>query len=402
MARVAVSLLLSAFAGISADWNPKLAAEYLDARQKDWFVWPRANGGAKPCVSCHTGVSYLLARPVLRKALGESAPTTYETGLLNSLRGRVEKRDPPSAPGIGVESVLAALFLGNEGSPEAAQALDRMWALQIRDGSAKGSWNWFSLNDDPWEMPESNFYGATLAAMAVGSAPADYRARPEVKERVGDLTAFLRNGQEAQPLHNRLMLLWASAKLPDVLPAATRRAIVERIVEAAGARRRMDLGLARTVQGARAGAAAGRQQRLCDGADRVRPGADRGRESEIREGARLAAVAPGSRGRVLGGRVDESPIRGGLDGIEVHARRRDGVRKYGAIGGYALNCVARRTRSWAPTKYFLGPVRALHRSPDHKGGVAATSQTPPLWSGLRWVAFELIGRVISYQFLSLP
>jgi squalene-hopene/tetraprenyl-beta-curcumene cyclase len=229
MARVAVSLLLSAFAGTCADWNPKLAAEYLDARQKDWFVWPRANAGAKPCVSCHTGVSYLLARPALRKALGESAPTTYETGLLNSLRGRVEKRDPPSAPGIGVESVLAALFLGNEGSPEASQALDRMWALQIREGNAKGSWNWFSLNDDPWEMPESNFYGATLAAMAVGSAPADYRARPEVKERVADLTAFLRNGQEAQPLHNRLMLLWASAKLPDVLPAATRRAIVDEL-----------------------------------------------------------------------------------------------------------------------------------------------------------------------------
>ena len=54
-----------------ADWNPRLAAQYLDSRQKEWFAWPRANAGAKPCVSCHTGVTYLLARPALREALGE-------------------------------------------------------------------------------------------------------------------------------------------------------------------------------------------------------------------------------------------------------------------------------------------------------------------------------------------
>jgi hypothetical protein len=32
----------------------------------------------RPCVSCHTGMTYLLARPVLRRALHESEPTTFE------------------------------------------------------------------------------------------------------------------------------------------------------------------------------------------------------------------------------------------------------------------------------------------------------------------------------------
>src|SRR4051794_16581988 len=193
IARVVVCLALSALPGMAADWNPKLAAQYLDARQKEWFEWPTANTGAKPCLSCHTGLTYLLARPALRWTLGETAPTTYETGLVNSLRARVAKHEPPAAASLGVESVMAALFLGGEGSPDATQALDRLWVLQAREGKAKGVWNWFNLELDPWEMPESNFFGATLAAMAIGGAPAEYRARPEVKERVADLVSYLRN-----------------------------------------------------------------------------------------------------------------------------------------------------------------------------------------------------------------
>ena len=202
-----------------ADWSPRLAAQFLDQRQKEWFAWPNANTGAKPCVSCHTGVTYLMARPALRKELGEAEPTVYEKGLLESLRSRVSKREPPAAPGIGVESVFAALFLPTDA------AFDRMWALQIKDGEARGSWNWFSLKDDPWEMPESKFFGASMAALAVGSAPEQYRERPELK----DLLAYLRRSETGQPLHNRLALLWASSRLSDVLTDAARRALIDEV-----------------------------------------------------------------------------------------------------------------------------------------------------------------------------
>ncbi|MEO8594977.1 MAG: hypothetical protein ABI759_16780 [Candidatus Solibacter sp.] len=219
LARAALLCLLPVLPVVAADWNPRLAAQYLDARQKEWFEWPTANANAKPCVSCHTGMTYLLARPALRRALGEDAPTTYETGLLASLRSRVEKREPPAAPALGVETVLAARFLG---SPE---ALDRLWALQVKAGDTKGSWNWFSLDLDPWEMPHSRFYGAALAAMAL---PAAEQSRPEAK----DLAAFLQREQAAQPLHNRLMLLWAATRFPALLGAPERRAIVDKVWQA--------------------------------------------------------------------------------------------------------------------------------------------------------------------------
>src|SRR5438105_4958316 len=102
MASIAVLFAWPAFA---ADWNPRLAADYLDARQKAWFEWPVAKSAGGPCISCHTGVTYLLARPALRKALGESEPTIYEKGLTDALHARVnrtladvlEKRKEPVA-----------------------------------------------------------------------------------------------------------------------------------------------------------------------------------------------------------------------------------------------------------------------------------------------------------------
>jgi hypothetical protein len=254
MNRHGSSLLVLAFCiapGFCGDWNPKLAADYLDSRQKEWFAWKPAAGQGGPCLSCHTGLTYLLARPALRRALGESEPTSYERGLLDAVGARLEKFtaekgdakvpapaiDPDShtAQSRGVESVLTALFFARERngasgmSGEAQRAFDRMWSLQIQDGKSKGAWAWFNLNLDPWEMPESRFYGAALAALAVGSTPAEYRNRQDVRDRVAALTAYLRSEQDSQPLHNRLMLLWASTKLSDVASPLTRQAILEEV-----------------------------------------------------------------------------------------------------------------------------------------------------------------------------
>lgn len=84
--REGLLVLFTCAAGLAADWNPRLAAQYLDGRQKEWFAWPQAASAEGPCVSCHTGLPYLLARPALRRILGEAQPTEYETGLLNRLR----------------------------------------------------------------------------------------------------------------------------------------------------------------------------------------------------------------------------------------------------------------------------------------------------------------------------
>jgi hypothetical protein len=79
---------------VEAEWTPRLAADYLDARQKTWFNWPVAKTSTGPCLSCHTGFPYLLARPRLRQVLGESEPTVYEVGLLEAVRKRLPKTTP--------------------------------------------------------------------------------------------------------------------------------------------------------------------------------------------------------------------------------------------------------------------------------------------------------------------
>lgn len=216
------------------DWNPKLAAGYLESRQKDWFAWPYANRTGTPCISCHTGMPYLLSRPALARALGGPASTAYEAGLLDGMRQRLSKRtaaefapaakEPHASELIGVEAVLSALFLARDESGR--RAFERLWSLQIASGENRGAWYWSSLKLDPWEEADSVYYGAALAALAVARAPADYQSKTEIRDNVSALKDFLARRRAAQPLHNRLLLLWASAELRDTIPAEARQAII--------------------------------------------------------------------------------------------------------------------------------------------------------------------------------
>jgi squalene-hopene/tetraprenyl-beta-curcumene cyclase len=236
-------LFFAAMPAFCGDWNPRLAAQYLDSRQKQWFAWPDASKSGVPCVSCHTGLPYLLARPALRLALGETAPTLYEAVLLDGLRATVVKTEAKDLfPGLkgrladqvfGAQTVLSALLLAMDDAPrggltpETEKAFERMWSTQIRDGTDKGAWYWSDFDLDPWETPNAAYYGAALAALATGIAPANYQARPEIRENVAALVSYLRSAPQAQPLHNRLILLWASAKLNHLLPPPEQQVVLE-------------------------------------------------------------------------------------------------------------------------------------------------------------------------------
>jgi squalene-hopene/tetraprenyl-beta-curcumene cyclase len=232
--RALLLILLTAVPALAGDWNPKLAAQYLDSRQKEWFAWPAAKRAGGPCISCHTGVTYLLARPALRRVLGETEPTAYETGLAEGLLARVGSgledalkngKEPIASQSVGVEAIFAALFLSPE-KPAAKQAWDRLWSMQLHEGAAKGSWPWFDFDTDPYETSDSGFFGASLAALAISTTPSEYQAKPEIKEHIADLTAYLRTTTPMQPLHNRLLLLWAAAKLPAAV-GDTRKSVID-------------------------------------------------------------------------------------------------------------------------------------------------------------------------------
>jgi hypothetical protein len=243
--RSAVVLALTILPAICGDWNPKLAEQYLDARQKAWVAWPTAMASGVACVSCHTGLPYLLARPALRRALGESSPTLYEGVLVASMRATVIRTDsndlfhglkgPIVDQVYGAQVVLSALVLAMDDaprgrlSPETEMSLKRMWSTQVHSGDDKGAWHWSDFDLDPWETKDSAYYGAALSALATGIAPDGYQARPEIRENIAEMKTYLRDGLKTQPLHNRLFLLMASAKMRDLIPESDRQAILAEV-----------------------------------------------------------------------------------------------------------------------------------------------------------------------------
>lgn len=230
----------------SSSWNPQAAASYLDGRLTWWADWPQsAQDHGTFCVSCHTVATYVVSRPSLRAALGEQTPSAIERKILDNVAKRVRMWDevapyypdatrgvPKTAESRGTESILNALVLvsydapNGQLSPDARLALDHMWAQQLKTGDAQGAWSWLQFHNQPWEG-DSQFYGATLAAIVVGSAPSSYKSSPEIHESLQALREYLSKNHASQTLLNRMILVWASTKIPGVLTAAEQKSIID-------------------------------------------------------------------------------------------------------------------------------------------------------------------------------
>jgi squalene-hopene/tetraprenyl-beta-curcumene cyclase len=96
----------------------------------------------------------------------------------------------------------------------------------MRTGDLSGAWPWLYFRLEPWEGVESAYFGATMAAVAAGTAPGGYAASADIQENLKLLRAYLVRQLDRQPTFNRLMLLWASAKLDGVLTPPQRDALV--------------------------------------------------------------------------------------------------------------------------------------------------------------------------------
>src|SRR5213080_2687928 len=234
----------------ASPWDQRAAAAYLDQRAGWWMAWPKAARDHETfCVSCHTAVPYALSRPALRKALAEEAPSPNERRLLENVTKRVRlwKEVAPfysdadrgvykTVESRGTESVLNALILASNDarrgklSSDTRMALENMWAEQQTTGNRKGAWSWLRFANEPWEADDSDYYGAALAAVAAGTAPGNYLARPEIQNNLKMLREYLNRECAAQPAVNRVALLWASAKLPGLLNPEQQKAIVAEVL----------------------------------------------------------------------------------------------------------------------------------------------------------------------------
>jgi squalene-hopene/tetraprenyl-beta-curcumene cyclase len=232
--------------GANANWNPKAAAGYLDGRISWWMDWPKsARDHETFCISCHTAATYALGRPALRGPLAEKSPSSNEQRLLANVVKRVrmwkdvEPFYPDQTSGLpktsesrGTESILDALILvwsdvpSGKLSADARLALDNMWALQLKSGEMSGSWAWLQFHNAPWEG-DSQFYGTTLAAIAIGSAPGDYKSEPGVQAGIKLMRGWLQKNMDTQTPVDRVALLWASAKIPGLLTEDQQKTIID-------------------------------------------------------------------------------------------------------------------------------------------------------------------------------
>jgi hypothetical protein len=244
--------VLSLLAGVGAAshaksapgaWDPQGSAHYLDQREVWWQGWGRSERDhGTVCISCHTQVPYALGRPALRAPLKETSLSAPERRMLGDVRRRVilwkevepfYDSDEPTRglQARGTEAVLNSLILASYDAYAAhltevtRNAFDNAWALQLSTGKDAGGWVWLNFHNAPWEGEESAFQGASYMALAVGMAPEDYAIEPANKERIELLRGYLKRNYDAQPIANKLVLLWASAKLPGLLMPEQRRAL---------------------------------------------------------------------------------------------------------------------------------------------------------------------------------
>ncbi len=238
-----------AYAGSSVNWNRQTAARYLDDREVWWQEWPRAQKDQGTiCISCHTVVPYAMARPGLRRELGEPGMPAPEKTMMDSVEKRVSHwsemepfySDAKHGPGKTAEAhateavlnaVILASFDGRQGHlrPITRTAFDEAWALQEDTGDRSGGWKWQDFHLGPWESGESGYQGAALLMVEVVNAPDGYAKDPEVQPHLDRLGEYLRRQYATQPLVNQIYILWASVKEPGLLTGAERKTLLEAI-----------------------------------------------------------------------------------------------------------------------------------------------------------------------------
>ena len=225
-----------------SEWDPEKAGQKLDERAAIWKSHPRTQRSHETsCISCHTGTPYLLARPTLRRTLGERDLAPPERALLEGVATRVTKwseaepwyshTEAKIRESRGTEAILNALVLSyrERAEPSALRgktgsllrtALANLWGEQRADGG----FDWLHFDLAPWETDESDFFGSCLAAVAA--------SRADTAEPFARLAEYLRSPRPSLNLHSRLGLLWAEASRPGLVDPEVRDSLLKGVLEA--------------------------------------------------------------------------------------------------------------------------------------------------------------------------
>jgi squalene-hopene/tetraprenyl-beta-curcumene cyclase len=188
---------------VAKNFSAENAAKYLDSVG---VHWTRDRG----CITCHTNMPFLTARPLLP---GDEGWKEVRAFLEKQVEKWAEDEKPPRA-GFVIATGFALAFNDSQKTgklhPTTKAALDRVLDMQLETGE----WNWIKCDWPPLE--HDDYYGVTLAALAVGYAPDGYAKTEKAKAGIEKLKAYFKK-TPAPDLHHAAMLLWASAKVPGLL-----------------------------------------------------------------------------------------------------------------------------------------------------------------------------------------
>jgi squalene-hopene/tetraprenyl-beta-curcumene cyclase len=196
----------------------------------------------RKCGTCHSNIPYMIGRA----ALGPHTPAADEVrnffadraARWDSMGNALVRGDVATNKGWGLvtwfqhEVIVTGMMLamddaGTTGklAPLTRQVLDRMWTLQRQDGG----FYWLMAVSHPFETSE--YYGSALAAVAAGMAPDGYAKTPAAQSGLKKLGKYLNEKNTAAVfLHDRIYVLWASTRVPDLITSDERDAIVKQLL----------------------------------------------------------------------------------------------------------------------------------------------------------------------------
>lgn len=208
---------ISADEPMADEFTAEHAARYLDTASLHWQK-------SRRCVTCHTNMVYLYARPALSSFLPDSGEV--REFFEDYVTRRWQERPPRSVQAtVVVASGLTFNDVQTTGklSPITRQALQVMWKHQRDDGG----WKWRNDGFPPQEYDEH--YGVTLAALTTGIAPDGYADTDEARAGLDKIRSFLKNNPPAS-LHHRAMIAWASCYVDGLASDARRAKTLEELL----------------------------------------------------------------------------------------------------------------------------------------------------------------------------
>lgn len=195
------------------------AREYLDGATQLWAKQKR-------CISCHTHGVYSIVRPALAPQLGEPPSELREFLVAESeriIRGEgLNGSSPTQLAYIARGLAEWDAHIGGGSTPETDRALRHLFDLQTDEGALPTDYRWPPINSD-------SYHGAVMALMAAATTPdwLDDLREEKLLRQLEKMKQYVRDS--ATNNHHRLLRLWASSRVPGLLEAAEREAVIEMI-----------------------------------------------------------------------------------------------------------------------------------------------------------------------------